>query len=217
MLKRIKKFVHYDYIRRQLHLFILKRRLRNKDFTLIASNCVGGAIYHDLGLKFNSPFINLKLTAKDFLKLLKNFDYYINAQLSPLYDKNVNYPLGKLNDIVIHFVHYNSFDEAKRKWDERKNRINLNNLFIIFTNREGCSKEMIYEFDRLPFENKIIFTNINDTSIRSNIYIPGFDEDECVGMVMHPIKEKPYLMYYDYFDYVKWFNKGIIKTKKIHL
>lgn len=30
-------------------------RLRNKDFTLITSNCVGGIIYHELGLPFLSP------------------------------------------------------------------------------------------------------------------------------------------------------------------
>lgn len=62
-----------------------------------------------------------------------------------------------------------------------------------------------------------MFTNKKDLNISSNIYMPGFDSEGSVGMVMHPIKEKPYLMYYDYFDYVKWFNEGIVKKTRIRL
>lgn len=149
--------------------------------------------------------------------MLKNFDYYINEKLIPIESNFKDYPLGKLGDITIHFVHYKSFEEAEKKWNERKERINYDNLFIIFTNREGCTQEIINEFDQLPYKNKIIFTNIKDLNISSNVYIPGFDNDNCVGMVMHPIKEKPYLMYYDYFNYVKWFNKGVVKKRKIRL
>ena len=45
--------------------------LKNKDFTIISHNCVGGVIYHDLGLKFNTPTINLFFMAKDFIKYNK--------------------------------------------------------------------------------------------------------------------------------------------------
>lgn len=29
-----------------------KRKLKNKNFTIFSSNCVGGVIYHSLGLRF---------------------------------------------------------------------------------------------------------------------------------------------------------------------
>ena len=34
-----------------------RRRLRNTNFSLIASNCTGGFILHDLKLQFRSPFV----------------------------------------------------------------------------------------------------------------------------------------------------------------
>ena len=37
------------------------RKLANPDFTIIASNCVGTIIYHDLGVPFLSPTINLTI------------------------------------------------------------------------------------------------------------------------------------------------------------
>lgn len=30
-------------------------RLKNKDFSILTNHCMGGIIYHDLGLKFLSP------------------------------------------------------------------------------------------------------------------------------------------------------------------
>ena len=37
--------------------------------SIIASNCIAGEMYNDLGLKFTSPTINLFFREKDFLKL----------------------------------------------------------------------------------------------------------------------------------------------------
>ena len=42
--------------------------LKNRDITIISANCVGGVIYHDLGLAFNSPTINLFFSASDYVK-----------------------------------------------------------------------------------------------------------------------------------------------------
>lgn len=59
----------------KINIFLRKRintknreRLDNKDFSLLSSNCLGGFILHDLGLRFNSPFINLWLKPGDFIK-----------------------------------------------------------------------------------------------------------------------------------------------------
>lgn len=32
---------------------VRKSRLKNKSFTIISSECAGGVIYHDLGLRFD--------------------------------------------------------------------------------------------------------------------------------------------------------------------
>ena len=44
--------------------FILKTE--NKNFTIIARDCVGGILYHQLGERFLSPTINLFFTPEDF-------------------------------------------------------------------------------------------------------------------------------------------------------
>lgn len=46
--------------------------LKNRDITIISANCVGGVIYHDLGLAFNSPTINLFFNVNINLGLLEN-------------------------------------------------------------------------------------------------------------------------------------------------
>ena len=48
-----------------------RRRLKNTDFTIISSNCVGTIIYHDMGLPFLTPTINLTDTF-DYITFLNN-------------------------------------------------------------------------------------------------------------------------------------------------
>lgn len=64
-----------------------KFKLENKKPSIIASNCNGGVIYHDLGLKFYSPTINLFLYPKDYLKFISNLKYYLSLELSPRKNK----------------------------------------------------------------------------------------------------------------------------------
>ena len=204
----LNKKLHITYLKRQLYLRKNRRRLKNKDFTLISCNCNGGHIYHDLGLRFNSPFINLRLNAKDFLTLIKNFDYYMNCELKFIDYKGNSYPVGDLGGLVIHFVHYESEEQAFEKWNERKKRINKDNLFILFADRYHCTYEIMAEFDKLPYKNKVLFTNKKDTGFKSCFYISGFDQEESVGICSEFMKDKPWLRYLDQFDYVKWFNEG---------
>ena len=49
----------------ELHM---RKRLKNQDFTILCSNCIGGTIYHRLGLQFRSPTVNLWMHQRDFLQ-----------------------------------------------------------------------------------------------------------------------------------------------------
>lgn len=40
--------------------------------SIFSNNCLGGLIYHSLGLEFTSPLINMFESPVDYLKLLKN-------------------------------------------------------------------------------------------------------------------------------------------------
>lgn len=116
-----------------------KNRLFNKSVSLICSNCTGGIMYHWLGLQFRSPFINLYMDANDYLTALEDFDNFLEAPIKPLTDSGKTYPVGRSTHKgeLIHFMHYGSFDEAIKKWDDRKSRIDKNNMAVMFTNWPG--------------------------------------------------------------------------------
>lgn len=92
--------------------------LKNRDITIISANCVGGVIYHDLGLAFNSPTINLFFSASDYVKFVSNFKHYLQCELVET-SSEFDYPCALCDDIVLHMVHYHSFEEGKMKWEER--------------------------------------------------------------------------------------------------
>lgn len=183
-----------------------RKKLTNTSFSFIASNCNGGFILHDLGMRFNSPFINLWIKPKDFIRILSDFREYMDAPLTFVKEDGIDYPIGKLLDAKIYFMHYESEAEAESKWKERKQRIDHDNLFILFTDRDGCTYDDLLDFDRLPFKNKIVFTKRPYPDIKSAVYIKGFENQDSVGDCFAYMPKGFGKKYYDQFDYVSWFN-----------
>ncbi len=68
------------------------------------------------------------------------------------------YPIGKLDDIEIHFFHYKTNEEALKKWNERKKRINYDNLIVKFCDRDSATEEDIKNFAELNYKNKVLIT-----------------------------------------------------------
>ncbi len=195
----LRKFVNYKN----------RKRLTNKsNFSLISSNCNGAFILHDLGLKFNSPFVNLWLKPKDFIKYLENIEHYKNANMQFIHEDGISYPIGKLDDINIYFQHYKTEEEALSKWIQRTERIDINNIFILFTDRDECTYEDLVRFDNLNFKNKIVFTHIPYPEIKSSFYIKGFESDSSVGFCHEYKNDFSGHRILDQFDYVEWFNRS---------
>lgn len=194
---------------------IRKFRLKNKTFTIISDNCWGGFIYKNLNLKFNTPFIGLFIFSEDYINLLKNFDDIIYTKLEFMDPNNSKYkselenngtlgkyPIGVLNkDIEIHFLHYENENEAKEKWEKRVKRINKNNLLIKFCDRDCCTKELIEEFDKLNYKNKLCFTAKNYPKLNSTITFEEFSGEECVN--------NEWNFYDKYIDIIKVLNNLI--------
>ena len=193
----------------KVYIGIKRMRLKNKAPSIISSNCNGGVILHDLGLKFNTPTINLYFDPEDFLKFLSDIDDYLGYELIEVESK-FRFPVGKLNDIIIYFMHYNSFQEAKEKWVERAHRIDKNNLFIIMTDNNGCTYEQVVMFDKLPYKNKVILTNRNYKDISSAVYMKSFEYDQDVGILSDWKPGFWKRRWIDDFDYVSFLNqKGV--------
>lgn len=212
MKRRILGYIAKKY--RVVYIYKKRTKLKNKSVTIIASNCNGGVVCSDLGISFNSPFVNLFMTAKDYIKMLSDLRGYINSELRFVKEwdsvyGNVDYPTAYLRDVKIYFMHYSSDEDALAAWERRKLRINWENLFVIFTDRSGCMQEDLEAFDRLPYENKIVFTHCPHPEIKSSFYIKGYEKDDKVGLLSEYQNIRfPYKRVLDQFDFVKWFNGG---------
>lgn len=209
-----KAFQRLNNIYRNLVISIcrLKNRLRlqNRDITLIASDCNGAVILHELGLRFNSPFVNLWIGPSDFVKLCGNLDYYMNCDMGFVQESDIKYPVGVLDDVRVYFQHYKTDQEAKDNWEKRKKRMNMDSVFILFTDRNGCSYDDLKQFDNLDWKNKVVLTHKKYDKIKSSVYVPGYDEADSVGVLVEYRKEFPYTRYLEMFDYVSWFNSALM-------
>lgn len=185
-----------------------KRKLKNFNPTIISSNCNAGIIYHDLNLPFNSPTINLSMDTDDFIKLVGHLKYYLEQEIVKLEDKNYDFPCGELDDIKIRFNHYKTFEDAVEKWNERKRRINWDNIYIIAIDGDKATYDSLQCFDKLPYKNKVIFTHKNYPEIKSSYYIKGFEEMNEIGVLIY-FKNKFWTRrYLDDFDYVSFLNQS---------
>lgn len=203
MFSKIKKLINHFYRKRINQQN--QQRLENHSMSVISSNCNGAFILHDLGEQFRSPFVNLYLTPNDFIQYLKHLDQYMHEELV-FVKSDKSYPVGMLKDITIHFMHYHTEEEAKSKWMERSQRINKENLFIMMTDRDGCTYQNLQEFDRLPFKNKVVFTQKPYSEFASAFYITGFEQEKQVGDLFEYVGLNG-KKFYDQFDYVSWFNQ----------
>lgn len=85
--------------------------------------------------------------------------------------------------------------------------MNYNNIFVLFTDRDGCTEEDLINFDNLPYRHKAVFVHKPHPNIKSAVYIRGFENENSVGMCMdYKNGGNSYKKYYDDFDYVGWFN-----------
>ena len=189
---------------RKIYLKKRKRKIKNTTLSVFASNCVGACVLHDLGIKFNSPFVNLYLDAKDYIKYLHDPDKYNKMDFEKIESTN-GYPMGKLGDLIFHFQHYKSFDEAVDSFKRRCKRINYENLYVIFSERDGCTYEDLKEFDALPYKNKIVLTHLPYDEIKSSVYISGYEENDGLGYIFDWDKKLGKKIY-DRFDFLGWFN-----------
>ncbi|MBF0601914.1 DUF1919 domain-containing protein [Limosilactobacillus oris] len=188
-----------------------KTQLHNKNFTLLSSNCTAGVIYHDLGLKFISPTINLWFSPNDYIKFLTNLPYYLSTNcLVEDIETDKNYPVGILgeseNKIRLYFQHYSSFQIAKLKWNQRKKRVNLNNLYVIMTDRDGATKNDLIDFDNLPYKNKIILTCKKYDYLKNQYVIRNCVENDHLGNIFKKnlLSGKSKL---DTFNFIEFINR----------
>ena len=111
---------------------------------------------------------------------------------------NNPYPIGVLEDIEIHFLHYNNEEDAKSKWTERTKRVNWNNLLVKFCHRDNCTEQLLLEFDKLNFKKKVCFTAKNYPQFKSTVWFSEYKDALFV--------DNELTIYKKYFNVVSWLN-----------
>lgn len=194
---------------RKIYLRIKRKKLKNKDFTLLCNNCTGAFILHDLNVQYNSPCVNLFIEEADFIKFVKRLDYYKSQKLNFI-ESDKEYPVAKLDDITVYFMHYDSSEQAEKKWTERFARINKDNIFIMLHQRETCTDEILKAFDELPYKYKVAFTCKHYPQLKSTYYIANCEIDGYLDHIYLYKNPFTYKKYYDDFDYIRWFNLPVV-------
>lgn len=133
----------------------VRRKLRNRKACLICQNCIGGVFYHDMGLPFLSPTINLFFSGEDFVRFAEDLSRYL--ALEPQMYWGERYPMGKLGDVTVHFMHYDTCREAKEAWLRRAKRVVPEQAILLCTDMEGFAPEVFARWQKLPYP-KVLFT-----------------------------------------------------------
>lgn len=209
---------YYQLIKHKTNLYAEKqyrikcrKRIENKDFTIISNNCWGGGVYETLALAYKTPTVGLFFFSECYIKFLQNLKENLEKELRFInvskYEKGNQlrttscYPIGMIgDDIEIHFLHYKSEEEALEKWNRRKIRVDFDNLFVSFTDNEAYTIEQLMIFDNLPFR-KVFFSSKKITGIKSLVWLKMFQNKSHIGDIYTYPR-----FYWKYFDVVKWLN-----------
>lgn len=149
---------------RRKHLKDVRSRFNyNKlsDISIFCTNCVGGILYHFLGIPFRSPLINTSMDRNQFVVFCTSLKQYLDCEL--LVSKNEKGSCtGKiggngLDVLTIEFPHDSDPDVVIEKWKKRVGRVNYDKLVLICDDR-GMKEESFREFDKIRAFRKILFT-----------------------------------------------------------
>lgn len=187
----------------------------HKGFTIISQNCAGGIIYHNLHRQFTTPTINLTIEGEDFVKFVEHLDYYLNL-IPEAYtggfqegDSRKGYPQIRVGDIIVNCIHYPSCEEAIRKWESRKKRVDYKNIFVIANTWDlKENEEWICRLESTNYQVAILTTNQKYRAKENMVYIAGeFKRDGQNNPVPNPIgymKNSSKMYFEEYFDFVEW-------------
>lgn len=227
MIGNLKRIYANSFVFKTINNFIdmhFRKRLKNKDFTILCPNCIGGVIYYRLGLRFDSPTVNLMMSTTDFCYFLDHFEYYIKKDII---DNGLNIsgiPTGIIKgndgdipDIKLTFVHYASFEEGRNKWNERKARLHRENTYVIMYdvntfnekdyNKSGyASEEDLKKFENFECKNKVLLTrNKNNSKPYAHYIKPNYKEANPLVYMTRDIFGLQ--RYEKKFDFVSFLNK----------
>ena len=168
--------------------------LRPRDFTVLSNNCFGGFVYQRYGLPYKTPTAGLFFMPADYLRLLSDPRRYFSAPLVFIEPDTAphaaflraqsagygSYPVARLLDVTVYFMHYATEKEAREKWERRAARICWDRLLVKFCDQNGATPEQIAAFDALPYANKVCFCARPYPQLASVVFLTRDAGKACV-------------------------------------
>lgn len=186
----------------------MRRKLQNKNASFLCPNCIGGILFHDLGLQFRSPTVNTMILQPEFKKFVLNLEEYLKKDLVFFSAPSYSCPCAKLGDLTIHFTHYHTEQEAAEKWKQRTERIDYDNLFVFLMQRDGLTDTDIAQMGAVRARGLVVFTNKEYPELPYTVYLKDYCNEREVGNVLKQSYLNGRRDYERYFDFVKWFNEA---------
>lgn len=187
--------------------------LKNKDFTVICSNCAAGILYRNVGLRFDSPTINTYIDKKEFCRFAANLPYYLKQKLNFYEKEGCDYPCAYLGEgdqrITVRFVHYKSEEEAEAKWLERITRIHWDNLYILTCDSPTTTLSDFELLNTAPCKRKVVFLSRENDQIKDSFVLHSMKKHPTAEKMQRTVNifsgRRPWE---EEFDYVEWLNGG---------
>ena len=190
------------------HRNAMRKQLQNKTPTFLCPNCIGGILFHDLGIQFCSPTVNNMMLQTDFVKFVLNMEYYLRQPLAFFDHPEHEFPCVLLDDVTVYFTHYKTREEAQEKWTARCKRMDKDNLFVFLMERDGLTEQQIRELSQLNVRGLVVFTANDYPDIPYALQLPRYAKDKEVGNVLRKSYLNGRREYEKYFDFIKWFNEA---------
>lgn len=139
---------------------------------IISNNCSGVRLLQDFNLRYDSPTIALQIMPEEFTKFCQNLKWYMEQEITEykyfsdehkqyfanMYGGGIDFVCGLCGDVAIVFQHYDSWEDAKTKWDRRKARLDYSNLAYIFCLDNPRYVKEAQDFSNANIPNSFIFT-----------------------------------------------------------
>lgn len=152
----------------------------------------------------------------EYLEFVSDLKFYINCELvhNKKETEKYNFPVGTLlakdeehSELNLYFNHYKSFEAAKEKWNERKNRILWDKIYVIYDfNDRDCNIELIHKFEDLSLKNKIVIVHSDIPDLKCAYKM------KCIGKDDPIVKEFEYdsitgKRYFEEWDYISFLSR----------
>lgn len=186
----------------------MKHKIKKDNVRILSSNCVGGCLLHDVKRSFLSPTVNLIIDDMDFIKLVYNPEHYLKIEPIFYHISKWGFPVAKIDDIIVHCVHYNTFGEFKKAWCRRCMRFlehQDKEILVMATDSQLKTEEAIQAFHDLSYR-KVCFTAKNNIPYKEFVYVPGYEKSGTTGDINRYCDCKGTRIFEKYFDCISFIN-----------